>query len=208
MRVIGALLVAAAATIALAADAQDEKAGADRIRPVLGRLAKMSRTEQQTWLRRLEDREKKAAAISLASNPAKAEADKVHRLLHRKLATWAVLREAIETTDAREQDAIAKLLRRYREQVFETFYARVDEYGRRQEAWNTIKRSWQAAGRPFDQQERLIDWLERAIKSVDPKATTAIPTAPDFDAVPPEQKQDPARPEERKTLATQTPALF
>ena len=90
-------------------------------------------------------------------------------LLHRKLITWKVLREAIEKTDAREQDAIKQLRQRYRDQVFETFYKQIDEYGRRQDAWNAVLQSWQAAGGPFEQQDRLIDWLEAGIRSASPK---------------------------------------
>jgi hypothetical protein len=140
----------------------------------------MGQAEQQAWLRRLEERAARAARIALKPEEAAKETAQVRGLLHRKLITWKVLREAIEKTDAREQDAIGQLHQRYRDQVFETFYKQMDEYGRRQEAWNAVLRSWQAAGGPFEQQERLIDWLEAAIRSASPETVGAVPERPDF----------------------------
>ncbi len=200
MRIVGPALAIASLLVISAAWAEAPKTAPDRVAPVLGRLAKMDRASQQAWLRRLEEREARAAKIAetydapplppglerrappakLTPEEAAKEIAAVRGLIHRKMVTWKSLREAIEKTDAREQDAIQRLRNRYQDQVFESFNEHVDEYGRRQDAWHAVLKSWQAAGAPFEAQDRLINWLEAGIRSASPKTIGPVPEKPDF----------------------------
>ncbi|MEN6457708.1 MAG: hypothetical protein ABFC63_02155 [Thermoguttaceae bacterium] len=173
---IGAALLWAA----VALGAEQSMPAADRVGQVLGRVGRMNRDEQQAWLRRLEKREARAARITLKPNEAAKDIADFRGLLHRKLVTWPVLREAVEKTDAREQEAIKQLGQRYRTQVFTTLSAQLDEYGRWQEAWSVVLQSWKTSGSPFEQQDRLIDWLEAAIRSVSAKTPGVVPRRPEF----------------------------
>jgi hypothetical protein len=224
MRTIGPLL-AVASLLLSPAWAMPQQAAPDRIGPVVGRLAKMKPAEQKAWLGRLEAREARAVKIattydapplppgveSRAPLPAKLtpeEAAKeiaaVRGLIHRKLVTWQSLREAIEKTDAREQDAIMRLRHRYQERVFDTFYTHIDEYGRRQDAWQAVKKSWLALGAPFEPQDQMLDWLEAGILSADPKKIGPVPEMPDFSesaaATKPPVEKKPEEPKPPKKL--------
>ena len=65
--------------------------------------------------------------------------------------------------------------------MLDAFHAQSDVSEKRQAAWAAVYRDWQAAGGPFQDQDRLIDWLEAVIRSVDPEHIGAIPEKPTFD---------------------------
>jgi len=81
----------------------------DAYRQIFSRLEKMSFDEQQAWLRQLEDRARKTAEATLPPEEASRWKAHLHSLLHRKLITWQVLRQAIELTEARERAALELL---------------------------------------------------------------------------------------------------
>ncbi|MBU4271232.1 MAG: hypothetical protein KKE86_11445 [Planctomycetes bacterium] len=139
------------------------KSDPDPVQPILDRLAKMDFAEQQAWLRRLEDRSARAARLSLNPEQSDRQQALVRSLLHRKMITWQVLREAIHQTDSLERKAVDRLAERYRNKVLEAFREWPAEAGRRAKAWETTLREWKNAGKNFEQQDRLIDWLESSI---------------------------------------------
>jgi len=171
--------------------ADEAKNAGDFVSPLLDRVAKMSSAEQQAWLERLERRADRAARITLPSEEAAKHRAKTTLLLHRDLVTWSMLRDAIGDTNTREKEAIDLLARRYRRQVTETFGKQPDLHDRRQDAWTMLHRDWTKAGSPFDGQDRLIAWLDAAIRAARPDHVAAIPETPKFA----EQAPAPAKPQ-------------
>ncbi len=153
---------------------------ADRLKPVLQRVAKMDLAQQQAWLRRLETRANRAATLALPPDAAARQTATTQSQLHQKAITWQTLLNVIEETDTREREATAKLAARYRRAVSENFAAQLDAYGRRQQAWRDVYAAWKGAGEQFEQQDRLLDWLEAAVRSVTPESSGPIPETPTF----------------------------
>ena len=83
--------------------------------------------------------------------------------------TWNVLREAIEKTDAREQDAIKQLHQRVPEPGFRDSTSRATSMADGRTRGRRWLPSWQAAGGQFERQKWLIDWLEAGIRNASPK---------------------------------------
>ncbi|MCD4728052.1 MAG: hypothetical protein K8R46_10345 [Pirellulales bacterium] len=174
-----ALVLAASCLCSLAVAGEGiAKSDPDPVQPILDRLAKMDFAEQQAWLRRLEDRSARAARLSLNPEQSDRQQALVRSLLHRKMITWQVLREAIQKTDSLERKAVDRLAERYRNKVSEVFSEWPAEAGRRAKAWETTLWEWKNAGKSFEQQDRLIDWLESSINSVDTKTIGPIPEKP------------------------------
>jgi hypothetical protein len=159
----------------------DETKAVDVAGPVLDRVAKMGLPEQQAWLDRLEQRAMRAARLALKPEDAAAQQDRLGSRLHQRLVTWQVLREVLEETNRREKEAIDLLARRYRSQIRDTFRTQPEISDQRQGAWTAVYRDWKAAGARFDEQERLIDWLEAAIRSAGPERIGAVPDTPKFE---------------------------
>ena len=189
-------LVAACFCALVVAGEEITKSDPDPIQPILDRLAKMDFAEQQAWLRRLEDRSARAAR--LAPNPEQADRQQalVRSLLHRKMITWQVLREAIGETDSLERKAVARMSQDYRNRVSQNFRQWPAEAGRRAKAWETTLREWKDAGGDFEQQDRLIDWLESSIGSVERTSIGPIPEKPIVEEQQPPAKTAPQVPAE------------
>ncbi len=174
-----ALVLAASCFCSLAVAGEEiAKSDPDPVQPILDRLAKMDFAEQQAWLRRLEDRAARAARLSLNPEQSDRQQALVRSLLHRKMITWQVLREAIGETDSLEWKAVDRLAERYRNKVSEVFREWPAEAGRRAKAWETTLWEWKNAGKNFEQQDRLIDWLESSISSVELTSIGPIPEKP------------------------------
>jgi hypothetical protein len=153
----------------------------DFVQPLLDRVAKMHSNEQRAWLQRLEDRAVRAAKLTLAPADAAQQQARIHVRLHQSVISWQILREVIEDTNQREKESIDRQVRRYRGLVFDAFHKQLDVYGQRQQAWLDTHLDWKLAGSRFEQQDKLIDWLELAIRSVTPGAIGPIPAKPYFD---------------------------
>ena len=82
--------------------------------------------------------------------------------------------------DQREKAAIARLVRQYRSEVYETFHKRPHDLVDRQEAWYRIWSLWEKAGSPPEQQDRLMDWLADAIKVSTKDSIGPLPPDPKF----------------------------
>jgi len=196
MRIL-ALALAIACSFALplmAAETPGTHNVEDTIDALLERLGKLKPAEQQAWLQRLEQRANYAARITMKGDELAQQEARVHAQLHQKMITWKSLRNVIVDTDRLERDAVAQLVRRYRDLVFDTFHGQIDTYNERQQAWVEVFSDWKSAGRQFDQQDRLIHWLEAAIRSATPGAISPTPEKPTFESVPPPEKPAPKPP--------------
>lgn len=163
MRVLGLLLAVAIFLAPIGAHAQPSKGSDDAMQTMFDRLEKMTPAEQQAWLQRLEARALRAAQLTLSPDEAVVQQKKVRSQLHRKLVTWQTLREVIEDTSTRERIAIDRLAQRYRTLLDELLRKQPDLLARRQQEWLDVDNRWKLAGNPFDEQDRLIDWLEAGI---------------------------------------------
>jgi hypothetical protein len=135
---------------------------------------------QQAWLRRLVARASRAARLTFDADEARRQEAKVHVELHQKVVTWQVLHTLIDEVDQREKSVINRLVRQYGNLVFDTFHKQIDTYNQRRQAWSDVFLDWEKAGKPFDQQDLLIDWLEVAIRSATPSTNGPIPERPKF----------------------------
>ncbi len=97
--------------------------------------------------------------------------------------TPSALRELLETVDQHEKQAIGQLARQFRTQAYRTFRQRRGLFTRRRAAWSRVLKSWEDAGADFEQQDRLIDWLQLAIKSSTPGTAGPLPPEPSFGTV-------------------------
>jgi len=163
----------------------------DAVQGIFDRVAKMSFAEQQAWLEQLERRAARAAQRTLSADDAAVEQARTHDALRQKMGSWKTLRTVIEDIDAREKAATAALLRQY------------DARGGRRDDWLVVERAWADAGRRFEDQERLLDWLETALSKLAaktqnpqlaPPAEIAKPQATMEKAKPPAETQSPRAP--------------
>jgi hypothetical protein len=159
--------------------AEDGKGGADFVQPILNRVAKMGTAEQQAWLARLEQRAANAARLTLNPDEAARQQAQIATMLHQKLVTWPLLQQVIEETSRRERDAIDMLAERYRSRILRTFANQPELRDNRQAAWATVYQDWKTAGGRFDEQDRLIDWLEAAIRDAKVEQIVAMPEKPE-----------------------------
>ena len=207
-RTIGITVLLVVVSATAWGDAAPSDKPSDPVQVAVDRLAAMEPAQQQAWLKRLEDRAGRAARLML--KPAEAEklqAD-VHARLYQKTVAWETIRDVIEETDAREKDAIKSLAGDYRRQVFEVFHTDLHDYADRQRAWLNLDKQWKEAGRPFEPQDRLIDWLEAAIQSASPARAGAIPPPPSLkvEPIPPKVAKKPQE-KPRPAPATKPPAI-
>ncbi len=159
--------------VAAAADTGVDVAG------VFDRVGKLPPPEQQAWLKRLEQRSARAARLTLEPDEAARRQAETYAKLHQKTISWQTLRGVVVETDAREKAAVERLADRYRRLVFDTFSDEIDEYNQRQQAWRDVRGQWEQSGSRFDEQDRLIDWLEAAIAAATPKKIAPIPKRPE-----------------------------
>jgi hypothetical protein len=150
---------------------------------VVEQYARLDQPEQRQWLRELLGRLDRANRVVLAPGEA-ADQRAGHAALLKQAAQGRTipqseLLELLRQTDQREKAAIERLARRFRIRVYDTFRLRRDEYNRRRGAWDRAIASWEAAGSPFAEQPRLIDWLEVAIASSMPGSAAALPDVPE-----------------------------
>ena len=171
-----------------------------RARAELQRVAAMPAQEQRAWLLQLEQRLVWASRLSMKPEEAAKEQARVAAVLRQKAVSWESLTDLLRLLEQREKAAVGRLVRQYRSQVYETFRRQDRVLVERQEAWYRVWSLWEAAGSPASQQNRLLDWLEAAIRSSMPDAIGPLPPDPKFGAAsePPALViQKPAAPAER-----------
>ena len=166
----------------------------DPIQAMLDHVGQMASSDQRAWLKRLEQRAAHAARLTLRPEDAARQQARIHAQLHQATITWQVLREVIRDTDAREKDAIDWLVRNYRTLVFDNFHKQANVFEQRRQAWIDIYSSWTQAGSQFEQQDRLINWLELAVRSATPDTIGPIPEKPEFEPARPPVEAAPKQP--------------
>ena len=116
----------------------------------------------------------------LKPDDAQREQARVAAILRQKTVGWNELLDLLRQLDQREKAAIARLVRQYRADVYETFHKRPRDLVDRQEAWYRIWSLWEKAGSPPEQQDRLMDWLAEAIKVSGKDSIGPLPVDPKF----------------------------
>lgn len=149
---------------------------------ILDQYTGMAPAQQQQSIRVLLGRLDRANWVMLAPDEAAGQQAR-HAVLPRQSAQGrtvpqAEVLELLRQTDQQEKVAVERLARQFRMRVYDSFRLQREEYVRRRAAWDRIRASWEAAGSPFDEQARLIDWLEAAIRSSTPGSVAPLPDAP------------------------------
>jgi len=79
-----------------------------------------------------------------------------------------------------EKAAIDRLVRNYRVVTYRTFHRQGPIFNQRRDAWYHVFADWQQAGRPLQQQDRLLVWLESAIRNSQADMVGPLPEFPNF----------------------------
>jgi hypothetical protein len=148
-------------------------------RVVLQRFLQLDPAAQQQWIRGLLTRLDRANQVVLEPDQGLELWARYPALLHRMAQGETISRDELQgllrQTDQREKAAIEQLARKFRVQVYHTFRPRRGVFTRRRAAWNRVHAFWEVAGGRFEQQDRLIDWLESAIRSSTPQTVGPLP---------------------------------
>ena len=176
------------------------KNAVDSADKILVRLGEMKISDQQSWLQRLENRAIRAAKLSMNADDATQQKTKIQNMLHQKTVTWKILREVMGDVNTHEKTAIDQLVRRYRGLIFDKFNKEPDTLNQWRDVWAKVYLAWKLAGQQFEQQDRLIDWLEQAIQSTE---SGTMPEAPKFEKEQPAHEEKPQA--EEKSPATEMP---
>lgn len=169
-------------TCILTAAPAKEEDPARRAQATLQRVYKLPVDHQRVWLRLIEQRYGWAVLLTLKPEDARREQARVAQILHQKTVAWNDLIALLRQLDQREKAAIARLVREYRSDVYDTFRKRPHDLVDRQDAWFRIWSLWEKAGSPPEQQDRLMDWLADAIKVSAKDAIGPLPPDPKFGA--------------------------
>jgi hypothetical protein len=176
------LLLMSAALAAPATDDADEMA--TRSWATLARVSQLPTEQQRTWLLHLESRLRWAGKLSLTPAEIAREEKRIHDLLRQGHIPWETLLNLLRQLDQREKAAIARLVRQYRREVYDTFAKEPRTMIERQEAWYHVWTLWEKAGSPGEQQECLLDWLVTAIHHSSANAIGPLPADPVFASTP------------------------
>jgi hypothetical protein len=178
------------------------------------RLTALQPAEQREWLLKLEKRLNRANQLNLKAEDAEQERFRTAALFKQKHITAEFLQSLIDQTDEREYDAICRMAREYRKQVLAAFDGQKDKIAEYQNAGEKVYESWQLAGEPFEQQELILDWLEKAIRSTASKNPGPLPPSPKFSSAMKatsaktiEKKPDPVLPSPETPAKPTTPAI-
>ncbi len=148
----------------------------------LRQVAAMTPPQQQAWLRELKARLDWANRLTLPPEETARQRDRVAALLQQKDVSFQTLLQLVRERNEREQEAVVQLVQKYRGQVYKTFQGQGPTFTERQEAWYRVWGLWEAAGRPADQRNRLLVWLEGGIRNSMPGKVSPLPPDPQFTA--------------------------
>lgn len=147
-------------------------------------FAGMDPAAQQQWLRDILTRLDRANRVVLGPDEVARQRARSVGLLRQinrgETISQTQLLSLLRQTDAQEKAAIGRLARQFRVQVYHTFRRRRGVFTRRRAAWNRVLASWEAAGSRFEQQDRLLDWLQAAIQVSLPETLAGLPPDPEF----------------------------
>jgi len=147
---------------------------------LIEQIKQMNPAEQQQWLRGLERRAEKASRLTLSAEAAAQHDAQLRDMLHRKTISWMVLREALAMTDAREKAAVEMLVRRYETLLAEKLKDVPDLRSQYRDAWAATDADWQSTGGNFDEQDKLLGWLEAAAGALNMERIESPPPRPTF----------------------------
>ncbi|MFW6124589.1 MAG: hypothetical protein ACOC46_00460, partial [Pirellulales bacterium] len=170
----------------------------------LQRIAGLDRAEQQRTLHRLERRLTHAASQILPAARAQQFQARLRRELRREVLSWDDLRSMLGRLDRLESALVDRLARQYRIQTYRSFGRHRPRYDRRQQAWQEVHAAWRASDSPLWRRDRLIAWLEQAIRRSRPGLVAALPAAPSSDGREPPPtltglaRSEPAEPDLRR----------
>jgi len=148
---------------------------------ILRRLAEMEPDAQQAWLRGVEARLNGANAVLLESADAAKKTAEYAAVLHQENVSFDALRVVLGDLDKREKAAVAKLVRQYRIQVYDSLRKEPKVYAEHLAAVRRVLAAWEAAGKPFEQQGKLVAWFAAALQSVAAKTAGPLPDDPTFE---------------------------
>jgi len=177
------ILLASAALLAPPEVRTDEHLSEGRA--IVRRVAEMDAADRREWVRETLQRLDRANRVVLRPDEVAAWQTRYAHLL-RQLARGKALSQAellglLREADEREKTAIERLARRFRVDVYRTFRQRRGVFTRRRAAWSRVRTLWEEGGRSFEQQDKLIAWLETAILRSTPGMEGPMPPAPQFD---------------------------
>ncbi|MBN2473805.1 MAG: hypothetical protein JXB62_04315 [Pirellulales bacterium] len=180
---MGTMCLAIASALFSAAVLPDDVPSA--VGAAVQRFDHMDLAARQQWLRGMLDRLDHANRLAPEPNGATHQDNRYDALLQKvsrgRTPSPSELETLLKTIDGREKAAIEQLARRFRTQVYQTFRPQRGTFTRRRMACSRVLASWEAAGRPLEQQDLLIDWLESAIRSSMPETIAALPEEPEFE---------------------------
>jgi hypothetical protein len=153
------------------------------------RIGVLETAPQQAWLLRLEQRRDCANRFLLKTEDADRERKQTARLLRQPMIPPTQLAELLQQTDAREKEAIRLLARRYRLENDRWFHHQTQKLESRDAVWEKIHSAWTEAGRNFEEQDRLLLWLDAALRQM-ASSSAGLPPLPTFTRR--EKLQDPA----------------
>jgi hypothetical protein len=163
-----------------AAPAAPAEGAAAAARATLRQVAQLPPEAQQAWMRDLERRIARANVLALGTEQGARENARVAAMLREKIVTWQTLLDLLRQLYQREQVAIGRLVRHYRGQVVETFRKESRALVEREEAWYRVWAAWEKGGSLPQQQDRLIAWLETAIRNSTAATLGPLPPDPRF----------------------------
>lgn len=167
----------------LAAPADKPAAPSLDVDEIIEQVSSLEPAKQQEWLRRLKFRLDRATSLTLSPDAAAKKKAEFEAKLRQKMISRDTLRELIRLADTREKTAIDVLTRRYRVQIYETFWSKQEEYTERQAVLERALETWNASGKTPAQQEQMLVWLDGALKSALPDAKDPLPADLKLDGV-------------------------
>ena len=164
---------------------------ADRLDRAMGEYSRLDAVGQQQWLSDL-FRFRSEPACRLTMKPNEAERQLVcqravlDRIADGRQLSTAGLHQLLTEIDSQETQAIASLERTFQLAIQETLAVDPAEIERRLKLWNDFLSEWEDVGRPWEEQPKLIHWLESAIAHQKAFSHGRLPAAPRFDSAPPD----------------------
>ncbi len=155
----------------------------DRLERAIDEYSQLDVAAQQRWLSDL-FRFRSEPACRLTMKPSEIERQLVRqrvvldRIADGRQLSTAGLHQLLTEIDVQETQAIANLERTFHRAIEETLADDPAEIERRLKLWNDILSVWKDAGRPWEEQPKLIHWLESAIAHQKAFSHGRLPAAP------------------------------
>ncbi len=168
-----------------------EQGQAARFDAEIAAYERMSLAEQVAWLTNLfDDRSLPACRLTLPATEVAAQHARHQAILSRVQAGRKLNRAGLERllgeVDHQEQAAITRLAVQFQALNEQAYRDDPNQVSARWLAWQQVQHAWKEAGSPWEQQPRMIAWLQHAM------ALPPLPAVPDFSAVAAQPAAEPA----------------